>query len=394
MDSSDHKLTSSFVPAKAFYFCFYGAAASLLPFLALYYENLGLSGRQIGLLVGIPPVVSLVSAPLWTAAADAVRRHKTILTITMSGAILLALVLSKARGIAMLIPTVALYAFFASPVVPLADNAIMEMLAGKKELYGRQRAWGAVGWGLAAPLVGYLIETRGLHWSFWAYAGIMLVGIFVIQKIPFRKIGVQAPFWQGARSLLSNRAWMLFLLLAFVGGMGQAVIHNFLFLYMDNLGASKTVMGLALTVATISELPMFFFADRFLVRWDAQGLFIFGAFVFVLRALAMSYITVPWLVLLPQLLHGLTFSAMWVAGVAYANQMAPSGMGATAQGLFSGVMMGIAAATGAFLGGALYQDLGGAMMYRVMAITVFVSILIYLLIKGAENKYAPNHRPR
>ena len=368
----------SLVWSKTFYFCFYAAAAALLPFLALHYENLGLSGRQIGFLAGISPLISLVGAPLWGAVADYSRRHKTILSISIIGAITLALVLSQVTSFALLISVVFIYALFASPIIPLTDNAVMTLLAKRKDQYGRQRIWGAVGWGLAAPLIGYLIEISGLHWAFWGYTGIMLIGLFAVQKIPFHQVDAQVHFLRGARKLLSNRSWLLFLFLVFAGGAGQAVIHNFLFLYMNNLGASKTMMGFALTFATISELPIFFFADRLLTRWSAKGLFVFGTMMYVVRAMALSYVAVPWMILVTQLLHGLTFSAMWVAGVSYADKIAPPGLGATAQGLFSGVFMGIATAIGAFLGGVLYQDFGGAIMYRTMAIVVAVSLLIFL----------------
>ena len=150
----------SLVWSKAFYFCFYAAAAALLPFLALYYEGLGLSGRQIGLLAGISPLVGLVAAPLWGALADISRRHKLIWTITIVGAITMALVLSQISYFLLLIPTVIVFAFFASPIIPLADSAVMALLAGRKDQYGRQRIWGAIGWGIAAPLIGQLIDTR------------------------------------------------------------------------------------------------------------------------------------------------------------------------------------------------------------------------------------------
>ena len=39
--------------------------------------------------------------------------------------------------------------------------------------------------------------------------------------------------------------------------------------------------------------------------------------------------------------------------------------------------MGIASATGAMVGGFLYQDFGGAIMYRTMAIAVALSLLIF-----------------
>ena len=375
----------SLVWSKAFYFCFYAAAAALFPFLVLYYETLGLSGRQIGFLAGISPLVSLIGAPLWGALADASRRHKAILSIAIAGAIILALVISQVVAFFFLILVVVVYALFASPIIPLADNAVMTLLAQQKDQYGRQRIWGALGWGLAAPLIGQLIETSGLNWAFWGYAGIMLIGLFVIQRIPFQQVSAQIPFWRGARTLLFNRSWLLFLFLVFVGGAGQAVIHNFLFLYMNDMGASKTLMGFALTAATLSELPMFFFADRLLARWSPRGLFVFGTIMYVVRAMALSYIDIPWMILIPQFLHGLTFSAMWVAGVSYADEIAPRGFGATAQGLFSGVFMGIATAFGAFLGGTLYQDFGGAIMYRTMAIVVAVSLLLFW---GAQRRFA------
>ena len=371
---------------KVFYFCFYAAAAALLPFLALHFESLGLTGRQIGFLAGISPLVSLTGAPLWGSVADASHRHKTILSIAIAGAITLALVLSQITVFAILTLVVAFYSLFTSSIIPLTDNAVMTMLANRKGQYGRQRIWGAVGWGLAALLIGYMIEINGLHWAFLGYSGIMLIGLLVVQKISFQQVNAQVPFWRGARTLLSNRPWLLFLFLVFAGGAGQAVIHNFLFLYMNNLGASKTIMGLSLTVATISELPIFFFSDKLLARWSAKHLFIFGTVMYVVRAMTLSFITLPWMVLITQLFHGLTFSIMWVAGVSYADGIAPSGLGATAQGLLNGVFMGIATATGAFLGGVLYQEFGGAIMYRTMAMAVAVSILIFFVAQRQFNK--------
>jgi PPP family 3-phenylpropionic acid transporter len=365
--------------SKAFYFCFFAAGAALMPFLVLYYEGLGLSGRQIGFLAGISPLISLVGAPLWGALADITRQHKRIWMIAVAGAITMVLVLSQVSFFILMIPVVIVYAFFASPIIPLADNAVMALLADRKDQYGRQRIWGAIGWGIAGPLIGQLMDARGLHWSFWGYAGIMFVGLLIVQKIPFNQTYKTVPFWSGARLLLTNHAWLLFLFLVFVGGAGQAVIHNYLFLYMNELGASKTMMGISLAVATLSELPMFFFADKLLARWSAKGLFVFATFMYVLRAMTLSLISDPGMILLTQFFHGLTFSGMLVAGVSYASEIAPAGLGATAQGLFNGIFMGIASATGAVLGGALYQDFGGAVMYRSMAVAVFISLLFFLV---------------
>jgi len=77
---------SEFLP-KTFYFFYYAAMASLFPFLALHYEQIGLDKQQIGLLAGIPPILVLLGGSLWGAAADATRRHKLALAVAIVGAV-------------------------------------------------------------------------------------------------------------------------------------------------------------------------------------------------------------------------------------------------------------------------------------------------------------------
>jgi PPP family 3-phenylpropionic acid transporter len=117
-------------------------------------------------------------------------------------------------------------------------------------------------------------------------------------------------------------------------------------------------MGLTLTAATISEIPIFLYSQRFLKRWSPSFLLAVSIFFTALRAFGYIAISAPWQVLLVSLLHGPTFALMWIAGVAYANKVAPPGLGATAQGVFTGLVMGLGSALGAFTGGFLYDTYG------------------------------------
>lgn len=51
--------------------------------------------------------------------------------------------------------------------------------------YGRQRLWGAVGWGLFAPVAGYLIRHAGVAAAFAAHAALMLVALGPTLRLPF-----------------------------------------------------------------------------------------------------------------------------------------------------------------------------------------------------------------
>lgn len=371
--------------AGSFYFLYYGAAASLIPYLVILYEQIDLSGRQIGFLIGMSPLISWLSAPLWGGIADAQKQHKGLLMLAIAGAIVVIAALSITTQFLLLVPIIALFAFFTGPIIPLIDNSVMALLGSLKDRYGKLRLWGAVGWGIVALVVGILSEHNGLQWIFRGYIVFMALALPVSFLMPVSEQSVQMPFGQGVGQFLSDKRWPLFLVVIFIGGASMAIIGSYLLLHIQMLGGNKVLMGLALTFATISELPVLFYSDRLLKKWGAKGLLMLSLGMYVIRTLGLSWLRTPWLVLPLQLLHGPSFSAMWVAGVSYANELAPAGLGATAQGLFSGVMLGLGSAFGGFIGGNLFADIGGSMMYRWTSAAILIGLGLFIF---AERRLA------
>lgn len=379
--------------ARLFYFFYFGALASLVPFLTVYYELSGLSGRQIGILTGIPPLVTLVASPIWGGAADASRRHRLMLVLALSGVMATVLAFSRSSSFLVLLAIVFAYAFFIAPIVPLVDDSVIEFLGSRRREYGRHRLWGTVGWGVVAPLVGEASDRLGFNWLFYTCFALLLVAMVWTRTMPITQTKLEEPFWHSLRRLLANRALVLLLVSVFAGGMGLALINNYLFPYMRQLGADNGLMGVALTVATVSELPVMFFSVRLLQRWEAPRLLALALVAFVVRALALSWVPDPRLVLPIQLLHGPTFGLLWIAGVSYASEIAPAGLGATAQGVFGSVMFGLAAAAGGFFGGLLYDTIGLALMFRVGGVVVLITWLLLLVANRVEDRVPATTTP-
>jgi PPP family 3-phenylpropionic acid transporter len=364
-----------------FYFLYFAALACLAPFLVLFYQQLGFSGAQVGLLAGLAPLIVLISAPLWTGVADATRQHRLLMSLAIAGAVATALVFPSLRALGPVALILVLFSFFTAPIPPFADSATMSMLGGQKEQYGRIRLGGTFGWAITALIAGVAVQTYGLKVAFRGYAALMLLSLIVCQRFTFNHVAAGASLRSGVRTLMANRRWVLFLVLAFVGGMGFTAINTYLYAYMQELNASKATMGLALTVSTFAELPVLFYADRLLKRFKAHGLFVLAMLVTGIRLLLYAAVSFPAGVLAFQILNGLAFPAAWVAGVSYADENAPPGMSATAQGLFSATVFGFGAAAGGFLGGLLLASIGGRGMYLVFGLTVLVSTAVISLVE-------------
>jgi PPP family 3-phenylpropionic acid transporter len=359
-----------------FYLFFYTAASCMWPFIILYYQESGFNGTQIGLLAGMAPLVAMLGAPLWTGLADTTGRHKLIMSLAILGALVSASVYPLFHSLAPMFLLVFLYSLFNSPIMSFADSATMGMLADKKNMYGRVRLGGTIGWGLMAPLASLIIQAYGLRWSFWGYAIIMVLVFIVSQRFTFGKKVENISFGRNMRPLLADRKWVIFLSLAFVGGVALASINAYMFPYMEQLGISRSTMGIALTISTLGELPILFFANRLLKRLGAYGLLVLGLTITGIRLLLYAWLNFTAGILIFQLLNGMTYPMIWVAGVSYAYENAPEGMKATAQGLFGAMIVGIGAAAGSFLGGLMLEGIGGRWMYLIFGVGLLVSVAV------------------
>lgn len=367
-----------------FYFLYFAALASMMPFIVLFYQGLEFSGAQIGLLTGIPPLITLFAAPLWTNLADARRSHRLIMSLGIGVALTAVFILESLSTFLVIFLVIILFYFFFSPVASLADSATIAMLGKDREMYGRIRLGGTMGWGLFAPIAGALVENYGLKIAFWGYSFLMLINLLVAQKVVHDEPIQQGPSNNGGiRFFLTSRRWILFLASAFLGGLGAFTAAAYLFPYMAEMGASESTMGLALTISTLTELPVFFFGNHLVKRFTSNGLFLIALVLMGIRSLLYALVSAPAAVLIVQAFSGTIFPAMWLAGVAYADEHAPAGLKSTAQGLLGAMSFGFGAAVGGFAGGLLLESIGGRGMFLVFGLITLIGLGIIEIVKRA-----------
>jgi len=370
----------------AFQFFFFAGIAVFNPFLALYYQSIGRTGAEIGLLTGILPLVSMAGGPLWGALGDGTHRYRLILSITILGAITTALLIPAAGGLAALLVVVVLYAFLASPIQPLGDSATISMLGERREKYGLVRVGGTLGFGVLSIPAGIVIGMLGLQSMFWMYAIVMTLGLIVAQFLSFDRSEYTASVWSGMGKILKSRFWLTFLGMVLMAGAGMAVINTYFLVYMEEAGIPRSAMGFALALATAAEVPTMLGSNWLIRKFKSSGLMVIGMSAIGLRLVLLALVPFPVPIFILQIMHGLTFAAIWLAGINYVAENAPPGLLATTQAIFGGVMMNLGGALGNFLGGALLEQFSTAQMYGIIGGLVLVGMVIFIRLGGVRSQ--------
>ena len=372
-----------------FYLLFYTGAVAIYNYFALYFQQKGIPGVQIGILMGTSSLVGIFAGPLWSGLADASHRHRLVLSTAIIGNVIAIFLFPVFQTFLPFLILMIVQSLFGGPIVSMVDNATMSMLDDEKEMYGRVRVGGTIGWGMAAPIVGLIVARYGLRWNFSIYAGMLLIGLVVVQQLHFGERIITTSFYKGLRELLADRKWIVFLTIIFIAGNGSAIITTYLFVYLQKIGTNPTWMGWALTIATLAEFPALLVAHRLMNKVGTQGLLTIGLAATALRCSLYGLISVPWLALLVQLLQFFTFPMLLVAGVSYADENAPPGLGATAQSIFSSSFMGFGYASGGFLGGVLIQYIGVQQMFLAFGMVFFLAALIFAIAQRVQTVSQP-----
>ncbi len=234
--------------------------------------------------------------------------------------------------------------FLETPSAPLSDASLLEYLGENRIHYGKQRLWGSLGHGIASFLVGILME-RSRHLtcgedfidyttSFSVFTVFMLVTLVISANFTFRYQDVKETDNSVLSTVLTVH-YISFLTAVCYMGMCHGLIHNFLMWFLEDLGGSKTLMGLSICSRNFADLIMFFIVSK-LIEISGQIKIVFVALIsYGTIFIAYSTMSNPWFALGLEFLGGFTFAASWTACTSYLAEAAPQESVTTMQGEYS-----------------------------------------------------------
>ncbi|KAE8889547.1 hypothetical protein PF003_g26395 [Phytophthora fragariae] len=288
------------------------------------------------------------------------------------------------------------------PSGSLLDHAVLDVLEKSGAEYGKQRLFGAVGWGFGAYVTGLMVATSGIYWSFWIQLVLWYASLAVLQRIPSVKYGgvddgkcatlepgETTSFMESAKLLAKELDVLALLGVVFVLGLMYGVIASFLTLNLYNLsGGDPRIVGIAVMCQTSSELPAFFFADKIIKKIGTVKVLLVSVLGYAARIAYYATMTNAWGAIPFEFLHGVTFGLAWAACTQYIYSASPRGCASTVMGILNAVQNGLARAMGTLIGGYFYERYGPRTMWLVAGLGVPLSLIglaFFRHLKGAND---------
>ena len=254
--------------------------------------------------------------------------------------------------------------------------------------YGKQRLWGAVGWGSIAVFSGFAIDESAKKLSqsqfLIAFCGFLLFSVATIAtifKLPLECMEgrTSTKFFKNVGTILSDSRIATFLLAILIMGTCMETINMYLFWFLQDLNGSHLLMGLTLCMTCVAEVPIMFFSGHLIKRIGHHGVLYLTFVCYTIRYLSYSFIPKAWYVLAIEPLHGVTFGAMWAATTSYGGKISPDGLAATVMGLVTATHFGLGKIIAGFGGGRVYNVYGPRVLFRSLAITSTVTCMLFFL---------------
>ncbi|WP_245631777.1 MFS transporter [Alicyclobacillus ferrooxydans] len=368
-----------------FYFLFFLPVSAFGPYASLYLIAHGLSSVQIGLILAVLPTVGLVTQPLWGTLVDRVGSVRWWITLCLVVPSIALLFSRHVRHVVMWVPIMALYAGTQAAVGPIVDSVTVRQIGIRK--FGRARLFGSIGWSVSVLLTGLIYERAGIKVLPIVYMMAVLLAVTGWMFYPLKTsdtelrmgtIHTKTHFLFEIGRLLKNKLFRLVLAFTFLVSVSVSINNNFYALYYHSLGRPMAWLGVVYSLGALCELPFLFSVGRLFTKWNPILIYIIGASVFLFRWVLMSFEPPTSVLLLLQMLHGVSFSFTYAAGVALANQASDERNRASAQTLYSAVNVGLAVVVGSVVGGEVFNRLGPAVLYRVSSLFAGSGIVLMI----------------
>jgi PPP family 3-phenylpropionic acid transporter len=366
-----------------FYAAFFTVIGIQLPFWPVWLAWKGMSPAEIGVLVALGVAAKVAGNPLAGHLADRMGERRRPM-VAFAGCALVAFALfGLADGFWPIFAVTLLFFMLLPPVMPLGES--LTMLAARDGAldYGRIRLWGSISFIVLAVVAGRVLVDEPPDVVYWMVLGAVALTAFSCLLLPDVRPDVR-PERAGSMVMsflgpLRDRSFVLFLAAAAMIQGSHAVYYAFGTLHWQAAGYSDDVIGALWAEGVVAEIVLFAFGGPLVRRLGPARLIALGGIAGTVRWLVLGHTDALPALICAQTLHAFTFGAAHLGAIHFIARAVPPTLSATAQSLYSAVVMGLGTGLMLLASGSLYAALAGAAYLPMAAAALIGGLLAWML---------------
>lgn len=367
---------------------YYGTNAFYQGYIGKYYQQLGISGFPLLLLLVSFPATALFCQPLWGVAGDRMHLRNTALLICIGASILLIPLYPLMPGYIYLLLLSCMFAAFYTVIQPMGDSIILEDLQSRGAPFGPVRLFGCLSFAFVNLIAGHFLKSEYSSIPYLVLGGLILLFIssLTLPRCPGHQKQKQRA---GVMQVLKVPYVLPLLLLLMPLQLAMGYFYSYYSLHFTALpGGTSGLLGLAYFLSSTSEIPFLLNSDKLFDRYGAGKLMLVSAMALTLRFLLLGISDNLYVALLSQLFHGVGFIVMTLCMSKFIARAVPETLRASGQMLVSIVGFGVARVFGVLGGGVISQYLGISAGFLAMSGVCLLTLVLcapYFLRKPALN---------
>uniref|UniRef100_A0A914YRZ9 Major facilitator superfamily associated domain-containing protein n=1 Tax=Panagrolaimus superbus TaxID=310955 RepID=A0A914YRZ9_9BILA len=322
----------------------------------------------------------------------------------------------------LLLILIALGEFFSSPALPLVDGCTLNLVSDQPQEFGRIRLFGSIGWGMAMFVMGIGLDysdtfrnhpcptknTTEKNYILCFVTSTILTAMSMAVATQFRfgqeheqhrpdEVGGlvmdtqltevdpaiaektrgkqlrtneargEQNEWRAALKAMMNVHFMLYLLGVVTIGFGAGNVFAFLYWYLQDLGGSPILFGMASVVNHAAEIAAFFYTFRFINKYGYVKTMYACLGANVVRFLLISWLSNPWMILPLQAVQGTVLAVNWATATSYVSLVSPPHLKNTSQQILLILYHGVGRGLGAMVGGTIITTIGARLFFALLA---------------------------
>lgn len=361
---------------SGFYFFYFALLGAIVPFWNLYLSDLSYTAFDIGVLSAIMMGTKIISPYLWGWLADRSGRPVKMIRLGSLLALLTFLTVFISHSFFALAFTIATFTFFWNAVIGQFEAVTLNYLGTAYLRYGSIRAWGSVGFVVAVVILGWFFSVVDIQWL--PQVMVLLLLLIWLSSLTVKEIK-QSDHSENQLQLLEilrRKDVFAFLLVSLLVQFSHGPYYTFFSIYLDDIGYSRTAIGMLWGGAVVAELVLFLVMNWVLKRFSVRLVLILSLLGGSLRWLLIGYGNDSvGLIVLAQALHALSFASFHTIAVDWIRRAFGHKHQGQGQALYSAISFGLGGALGAIVSGMLWQN-HAQLSWLGASVASFLAVLV------------------